>query len=378
MGWRKGAAPRIELALSDALPEDRSQLLEDLLRIELELRRADGDRLCMTEYLERFPDEAEGIDCVFRETASDEDEMPRRFVGKYELLEEIGRGREGIVYRAREEGIAPLEVAVKLLGAGTIGSRADAQRFVKEVRALAQIDHDHIVPYRGSGDDRGQLYYVMRYMRGSSLARLMAERHEPLDPLDAARLMIQVAEAVRHLHALQPPIVHRDLKPHNILLDEAGKLYVADFGLAILLDGEAAGVEGGACGTIPYIAPEQFDPRFGEVGPACDIYSFGVILYELITGEPPFPRTRESILRTLDSEPTPPRQLRAGIPKDLERICLKCLRKSVRDRYASADQLLDDLRHFERETRSRRPPTGPGRVSRTGCGGSRPSRPAWG
>ena len=118
--------------------------------------------------------------------------MPRRFVGKYELLEEIGRGREGVVYRAREEGIAPLEVAVKLLGAGG-RSRADAQRFIKEVRALARIDHDQIVPYRGSGDDRGQLYYAMRYMRGSSLARFMAERREPLDPLDAARVMIQVA-----------------------------------------------------------------------------------------------------------------------------------------------------------------------------------------
>jgi serine/threonine-protein kinase len=193
-------------------------------------------------------------------------------------------------------------------------------------------------------------------MRGSNLARFMAERREPLDPVDAARLMIQIGVAVHYLHTQQPPIVHRDLKPHNILLDEAGKLYVADFGLAILLDGHD--VEGGACGTIPYIAPEQFDSRFGDVCPASDIYSLGVILYELITGQPPFPRTRESILDTLNREPQPPRRRRAGIPKDLERVCLKCLRKSTRDRYTSAEQLVDDLRHFERCEPLPTPPDG--------------------
>jgi serine/threonine-protein kinase len=168
--------------------------------------------------------------------------------------------------------------------------------------------------------------------------------------------LIQIAEAVRYLHAQRPPIVHRDLKPHNILLDEAGKLYVADFGLALLLDGH--GGEGGVCGTIPYIAPEQFDCRFGEVGPASDIYSLGVILYELITGQPPFPRTRDSILQTLNREPPPPGRLRAEIPKDLERICLKCLRKSTQDRYASAEQLVGDLRHFERREPLPTPPDG--------------------
>jgi serine/threonine-protein kinase len=334
--YLKGARPRIEQFLSDALPEDRPQLLEDLLRIDLELRRSAGERPCVGDYLGRFPAETELIERAVREAARGEDEPPRRHVGRYELLEEIGRGRDGVVYRAREEGIAPLEVAIKLLGAGVVTSRADAQRFVKEVRALAQIDHDHIVAYRGSGDDRGQLYYVMRYMRGSSLDRFLTDRRELLDPFDAAQLMIQIAEAVCFLHAQQPPIVHRDLKPHNILRDEARKLYVGDFGLAMLLVGGGGGVEGSACGTIPYIAPEQFDLRFGEVGPSSDIYSLGVILYELLTGRPPFPRTRESILRTLDTDPLPPSRRRAGVPDGLERICLKCLRKATRDRYASA------------------------------------------
>ena len=137
--------------------------------------------------------------------------------------------------------------------------------------------------------------------------------------------MIQIAEAVRYLHSQQPPIVHRDLKPQNILLDEAGKLYVADFGLAVLLEGEGGGVEGGACGTIPYIAPEQFDSRFGEVGPSSDIYSLGVILYELIAGQPPFPHPQPRVDpphprdRPTTAEP-PPRRDPGRIGEDLPEV----------------------------------------------------------
>ena len=376
--WRKGAAPQIESALSAALPEDRPQLLEDLLRIELELRQAARDRPCVGDYLERFPAEHDLIDRVVREAADREDETPRRLVGKYELLEELGRGREGVVYRAREEGIAPLEVAVKLLGAGVISSRADSERFIREVRAMARIDHEHIVAYRGSGDDRGQLYYVMRYMRGSSLAQFLTQRGAPLDPVDAATMIFHIAGAVHHLHTQQPPIVHRDLKPHNILLDEAGKPRVADFGLAILLDGDGGSVEGGACGTIPYIAPEQFDGRFGEVGTSSDIYSLGVVLYELIVGRPPFPRARESILRTLDSDPMPPRRHRAGVPNDLERICLKCLQKATRDRYSTAGALAAELNRFVQNEPLIETPTQTGcNASGTGPGASRPLPHAW-
>ena len=174
-------------------------------------------------------------------------------------------------------------MAIKLLSAGSVGSPDAALRFVKEVRSLAGIHHAHIVPYYDSGDDRGQLYYVMRLMRGGSLA----DRPGPMDPMDAARLLIQITEAVHELHSQPRPIVHRDLKPKNILLDERGRPHVADFGLAVLLDGN--GVADGACGTIPYIAPEQFDRKFGEVGPACDVYSLGVILYELLTRSAPVP-----------------------------------------------------------------------------------------
>ncbi len=161
----------------------------------------------------------------------------RRFVGKYELLEEIGRGRQGVVYRAFEEGIARLEVAVKLLGSARLPRGDDSQRFINGVRCLARAQHYNIVDYRGSGDDRGQLYYVMKYVRRSDLSKFLKERGRPLDPFNAARTMIQIAEAVQYLHAQQPPIVHRDLKPHNILLDEAGTPYVANFELARFLGG---------------------------------------------------------------------------------------------------------------------------------------------
>jgi hypothetical protein len=335
----KGEGPRIELFLCEAPAEDRPQLLEDLIRIEREWRQIAGKPVEARDYTGRFPEEAERIEQIFREP--DEDRTVGRRIGHYTLLEEIGRGSDGVVYRARSEGLVPQEVAVKLLAAGPLGSSSAAQRFLTEVRSLVGIHHDHIVPYYDSGEDCGQLYYVMRLMRGASLA----DRPGPMGPLDATRLMIQVTGALDYLHSQPRPIVHRDLKPRNILLDEAGKPYVADFGLAVLLDGER--LPEGACGTFPYIAPELYDRRFGEVGPACDVYSLGVILYELLTGQPPFPRNREAILLTLEREPIPPSRLRTGIPGNLERICLKCLRKSTRDRYRSAGELLEDLRRFE-------------------------------
>ena len=216
-----GQRPRIEDFLIEVTEPRRSQLLAELLRVEVEyrqkareeptageyeqnfrehgalihelfagmrpirsqpalkdaeqgegrdLRQTAGDRSCVGDFPERFPAETELIDRVPREAASAEVKTFGQFVGKYELLEEIGRGGEGIVYRAREEGIAPREVAVKLLLAGAVSSRDAAARFVEEVRKMAQIEHPHIVPYLGSGNDRGQLYYVMRYMRRGNLA----------------------------------------------------------------------------------------------------------------------------------------------------------------------------------------------------------------
>jgi serine/threonine-protein kinase len=354
-----GQRPRIEDFLMGVTEPKRSQLLAELLRVEVEYRRKAGERPTAAEYEQRFREhgalvhdlfagETELIDGVPPEAASAEVNTFRQFVGDYELLKEIGRGGQGIVYLAlHKKGIVPQEVAVKLLLAGAVSSRDAAARFVEEVRKMVRIDDPHFVPYRESGNDRGQLYYVMRYMRGGSLAQFLKERHEPLGPLDAARLMIQIAEAVRYLHAQQPRIVHRDLKPHNILLDDAGRPYVADFGLAEVLDGKGGDVERGPCGTIPYIAPELFDGRFGEVGPPSDIYGLGVILFECLTGSVPFRGSWTEVRYQIVHHETPsPRARRPDIPPDLQRICLKCLKKPTESRYRSASELIEDLECF--------------------------------
>ncbi len=357
--WLKGDPLPIERFLDEARPEDRCLLFEGLLRIELEWRRDAGEEPEEREYVARFPDWSERIWNILRQAATPCDQTSLQAVGRYTLLEELGRGRQGVVYRAREEGIVPLEVAVKLLGAGLVRSRSDALRFCEEIQTLARVNHPHVVPFLGSGDDRGQLYYAMRLIRGSSLDRILKERGGPMDPWAAARLIISIVEAVNYLHTQQPPIVHRDLNPRNVLLDEAGRPYVADFGLAFLLDGADAG--DGACGTIPYIAPEQFDHRFGEVGPACDIYSLGVMLYQMITGHLPFPSDRESIIRTLETEPIPPRRLNPRIPTTSKGFASNACASRTRERYSSAAELLDHLRCFERGEPLPIPPDGPWR-----------------
>jgi serine/threonine-protein kinase len=399
---RAGKRPRIEDYVAGAVEPRRSHLLAELLRVEMEHRRETGEEPTAGEYEQRFPEhgelirelfaelrgtpsetvldhedvatgrdpcpasgsrwysnegpeqfsgEFELIGRILRAAASAEAQPPLGFVGKYVLLEKIGGGSQGTVYRALENHpIAPREVAMKLLRAGPGGSPADANRFIDEVRTLAYIEHRHIVPYLDSGEDRSQLYYVMPLMRGGSLAHFLEERREPLDPDEAAQFMIQIAEAVHYLHSQPRPILHRDLKPQNVFRDAAGRLYIGDFGLATLLMPDGSLLQGGTCGTPGYIPPEQLDGRFGEVGLASDIYTLGVILYELITRQAPYPHTSDwpSLIQTLDRNPVHPSRVRPGIPEPLERICLKCLQKMTTSRYRSAEELMEDLEAFRK------------------------------
>jgi len=287
-------------------------------------------------------------------TAGPLGEIPRHF-GSYELLEEIGRGGMGVVYKARQEGLDRI-VAIKMILASHLASPEHVRRFQIEAKAAAGLRHPHIVHIHDVGQFHGQHYFTMEYVEGVSLAQRIAQ--EPVEIETALRLLEKVARAVGHLH--RHGVVHRDLKPSNILLDEDGVPYVTDFGLAkVFLPGSEMTATGVIAGTPSYMAPEQAAGRSREVGPACDIYSLGAILYELLTGRPPFREANplDTLVQVLDVEPTLPRRLNPRIPRALELISMKCLAKSPGDRYPSADDLADDLERFLKgEEIAARPP----------------------
>ena len=271
---------------------------------------------------------------------------PAADFGRYVLLEEIGRGGMGVVYRARQKDL-DRHVAIKMILASHLASPAQVDRFYAEARAAAKVQHPNIVVIHEVGQCRGQHYFAMEYVPGPNLTRLL--KQGPLDPEPAARHVLTVARAVEHLHS--QGMVHRDLKPSNILLDDAGTPYVTDFGLAKMLEaGRDSTKTGAIVGTPSYMAPEQAAGRAAEVGPRSDVYSLGAILYELISGRPPFQSDNplETLVQVIEGEPPRPSEVRPGLPPALEAICLKCLEKEPNDRYASAAALADDLELFLR------------------------------
>ncbi len=282
-------------------------------------------------------------------------QLPSDF-GAYELLEEVGRGGMGVVYKARQKGL-DRAVAVKMILAGHLASPEHVRRFQAEAKAAGRVRHRNIVDIHEVGELYGRHYFVMEYVEGTSLAKRIASG--PVDVQTAVRLVAEVARAVDHLHG--QGIVHRDLKPSNILLDARDKPYLTDFGLAkVLVAGSADMTTTGAIlGTAPYMAPEQASGHSAEAAPASDVYSLGAIFYELLTGRPPFREQNpmDTLIQVLTREPVLPRQLNRSVPRPLELICLKCLSKSPHDRYESAGALADDLEHFLKgETLSARPP----------------------
>jgi serine/threonine-protein kinase len=251
----------------------------------------------------------------------------------------------GIVYKARQRSLNRL-VALKMILRGDLATPEDRARFRTEAQALAHLDHPHIVPVHDSGEIDGQAYFSMRYVEGRTLADLLAAG--PLRPHDAIRYLAPVCRAVHYAH--ERGVLHRDLKPSNILLDADGQPQVTDFGLAKRVSAGEVGLtrSGAVVGTPSYMAPEQVSGSRGTPSPASDVYSLGVILYELLTGRPPFQAATpvDTMLLVLDQDPVRPRLLNPKVDPDLELICLKCLQKEPELRYGSAAALAADLEAF--------------------------------
>jgi hypothetical protein len=269
--------------------------------------------------------------------------LPAQF-GDYTLLEELGRGGMGIVYRAIQESLGRT-VAVKMLLRRDLASSADLARFRSEAEAAARLDHPGIVSILEVGEHDGLPFYSMRFIEGTTLARRLADRS--ITPREGAALLAKVADAIQAAHGRG--VLHRDLKPSNILIDTAGEPHVSDFGLAKRLEADQSVTHTGAIlGTPCYMSPEQAAGSRGEIGPSSDVWSLGAILYQMLTGRPPFQASSpmDTLLAVLESDPPVPRSIDRQVDRDLEMIALKSLQKPQELRYASAGALAADLRAF--------------------------------
>jgi eukaryotic-like serine/threonine-protein kinase len=338
-----------------------NQTLEDLIAAIEEpwqrLRRATrGERLGGPTGA--FLEELKGCPPAPTEASDDapDDGAPFPTISGFDVLEELGRGGMGVVYKARQQALNRL-VALKMILPDRLHGEQERSRFRTEAEAAARLQHPNFVQIHEVGERGRRPYLVMELVEGDNLARRLGGSPQPIGW--SAALVETLARAVHHAH--QKGIVHRDLKPANILLSPLpdggegsgerglGTPKITDFGLAKQLGVERRqSATGDFLGTPSYMAPEQVDLKLGPIGPATDLHALGAILYELLTGRPPF--RGATVLETLEQvrhqEPVPPRQLRPNVPRDLETICLKCLRKEPAKRYASAATLADDLRRF--------------------------------
>jgi WD40 repeat protein/tetratricopeptide (TPR) repeat protein len=393
---KAGEAARIEpyLARFPELAEENAVVL-DLIAAEYRLRQRGETDLTAAEYLQRFPQHAPALEERLRpvpvaagvpglprvappalpaddsnathDTISPASPVPPAaradwpHVPGYEIKAELGRGGMGVVYQARQLPLNRL-VALKMILAGDHASPSELVRFRAESQVLARLQHPNIVPIYEVGEAAGRPYFSLEFVDGGSLARKLDGT--PWPPEKAARLVETLARATHLAH--QRGIIHRDLKPANVLLSPEGTPKITDFGLAKDLarpvptagGGEGWGRSlapsaltqtGAVLGTPSYMAPEQAAGKGRQIGPAVDVYALGAILYELLTGRPPFKAETpmDTLMQVLSEEPVPPSRLQPRLPRDLGTICLKCLQKDPRRRYPGAEELAADLHRFQ-------------------------------
>jgi WD40 repeat protein/predicted Ser/Thr protein kinase len=375
--WKSGTAPRLEEYLGDCLGDERLALLRELIRLDLSYRRARGESPRSGDYLSRLPEleptwvadlvradlgltedlrgggapsassvqsagtSPSGAGPTLPRPPREADRSPLPDVAGYEVQKELGRGGMGVVYQARQLALKRA-VALKMIRLARHAGPDDHKRFRVEAEAVARLQHPNIVQIYEIGESAGLPYFSLEYVEGGTLREQLAAA--PLAPADAARLVAKLARAMHYAH--QKGVIHRDLKPANVLLTKDGAPKVTDFGLAKQLDDDSGSTQTGmVLGTPSYMSPEQAGGLTEEIGPLTDVYALGAILYECLTGRPPFrgASSRETLAQVRSADPVPPSRLQPAVPRDLETVCLKCLEKDVARRYASAAGLADDL-----------------------------------
>ncbi len=348
--WQSGNRPDLRSYLNRCEREHQRQLFQELLLVQLELRRQEQEEPIWEEYYALFPEFVEQIETVrFREpptshaNAHDKLECPRR-VAHFELMRKIGSGVTGDVWKARDQKLQR-EVAIKVPKNQNL-SYQELTRFLREGRAAAQLHHSGIVPVFEVGRDQSIVYIASAYVDGIDLSTWIASRSPTL--AQAAEICRQIATALQHAH--EQGVIHRDLKPANILMDSAEQPHITDFGLARWSrDEEAITLDGQLLGTPAYMAPEQAQGHAAKVDHRADVFSLGVIFFEMLTGWRPYIGDQAATIhQILNADPPQPRLLNPTIPRDLETICLKALAKDPQRRYASANAMEEDLLRYQR------------------------------
>jgi serine/threonine-protein kinase len=379
--WRAGRCPDLACYVSEAPPGGRASLLRDLLNVDVEYRLRRGEQPDPQWYGARFPELVQVVDAAFlsrheRALTTDRgkaggsaggstailpaaargtepsaaagctlDAPSESAVPGYQILEELGRGGMGVVFKAHQLALNR-DVALKMIKSGGFATEGELLRFLNEAEAVAQLDHPHIVPIYDVGQHDGRHYFSMKLILGASLDKRLADFGAK--PGVAARIVAITAQAVHHAH--RRGILHRDLKPANILLDDQDEPHITDFGLAKRIDHDGGLSESGSpVGTPSYMAPEQATGAKAALSTATDVYGLGTILYAMLAGRAPFAGI--TLLETLDKVctrlPEPPSLHNSRVPRDLEVICLKCLEKQPHRRYPSAEALAEDLERWQ-------------------------------